>query len=79
MESGEADVLVLSDMSFSGEDASQLYIPPLVAVGAVHHELISRGLRMRTSLVAETGQCWTTHHMAVLVGYGASAVVRFLL
>ena len=76
VESGSADVLILSDME--GVSGDQLYVPPLVAVGAVHHELISRGLRMRSSLVVETGQCWSTHHLAVLVGYGASAVHPYL-
>ncbi len=76
VESGSADVLILSDMG--GVSGDQLYVPPLVAVGAVHHELISRGLRMRSSLVVETGQCWSTHHLAVLVGYGASAVHPYL-
>jgi glutamate synthase (ferredoxin) len=54
------------------------YIPPLLAVGAVHHHLISQGLRLRTSLVVDTAQCWSTHHFACLIGYGASAVCPYL-
>jgi len=73
---GKADVLVLSDKA--PLDGSTLYVPPLVAVGAVHHALITAGLRMKTSLVVETGSCWTTHHLACLVGYGASAVHPYL-
>jgi len=72
-----ADVLVLSDLS-AALDATTLYVPPLLAVGAVHHALIDAGLRMKASLVVETGQCWTTHHVACLVGFGASAVHPYL-
>lgn len=54
------------------------YIPPLLAVGAVHHHLIAQGLRLRTSLVVDTAQCWSTHHFACLIGYGASAVCPYL-
>ena len=54
------------------------YIPPLLAVGAVHHHLIRQGLRLRASLVVDTAQCWSTHHYACLIGYGASAVCPYL-
>ena len=30
------------------------------------------------SLIIETGQCWSTHHLACLIGYGASAVCPWL-
>ena len=53
--------------------AEQTYIPPLLAVGAVHHHLIKAGTRLKVSLVVETAQCWNTHHFACLIGYGASA------
>ena len=54
------------------------YIPPMVAVGAVHHRLIDEGLRMDTGIVVETGSAWSTHHFACLVGYGANAVHPYL-
>lgn len=73
------EVLILSDMA---ADQSELndstYIPPLVAVGAVHHRLIAEGLRMDTGIVVETGSAWSTHHFACLVGYGANAVHPYL-
>ncbi|WP_339367243.1 glutamate synthase large subunit, partial [Picosynechococcus sp. PCC 7002] len=47
-------------------------------VGAVHHHLISVGLRLSASIVVDTAQCWSTHHFACLVGYGASAVCPYL-
>lgn len=76
-------ILILSDrLSHTGaptplsQDYS--YIPPMLAVGAVHHHLIRQGLRMKTSLIIDTAQCWNTHHFACLLGYGASAVSPYL-
>ena len=74
-----AQVLVLSDKALLDADLkAKTYVPPLLAVGAVHHRLIDEGLRMKASLVSETGQAWSTHHLACLVGYGASAVHPYL-
>ena len=71
-------ILILSDRSNKTGNVSlsedYTYIPPLLAIGAVHHHLIRQGLRMKTSLIADTAQCWSTHHFACLIGYGASAV-----
>ena len=39
---------------------------------------IQQGLRTQASLVVSTGQCWSTHHFACLIGYGASAVCPYL-
>ncbi|CAK9051218.1 Ferredoxin-dependent glutamate synthase (Fd-GOGAT) [Durusdinium trenchii] len=61
-----------------GLERSVLAIPPLLAVGAIHHYLIQQGLRTQASLVVSTGQCWSTHHFACLIGYGASAVCPYL-
>nr|YP_010902433.1 glutamate synthase [Hypnea nidifica]WCH54288.1 glutamate synthase [Hypnea nidifica] len=55
----------------------QIFIPPLLIVGAVHHYLINNQLRHKVSLVVETAQCWNTHHFACLIGYGASAVCPY--
>ena len=68
-------VLVLSDR---GVTASHTTIPALLAVGAVHHHLLRLGLRLKTSLVVDTAQCWSTHHLACLIGFGASAVCPWL-
>ena len=72
-----AAVVVLSDRSASVTPGAS-HVPPLLAAGAVHHDLIRRGLRSRASLVAETAQCWSVHHFACLIGYGASAVHPYL-
>ncbi|MEO1403663.1 MAG: glutamate synthase central domain-containing protein, partial [Cyanobacteria bacterium J06635_1] len=78
-----AEILVISDRIDTHDKAAwvsteQTYIPPLLAVGAVHHHLIGDGLRMKASLVVDTAQCWSTHHFACLVGYGASAICPYL-
>lgn len=76
-------ILVLSDRQgldgqASGINATTSYVPPLLAVGAVHHHLLNLGLRLQTSLVVDTAQCWSTHHLACLIGFGASAVCPWL-
>ncbi len=72
-----AEVVVLSD-HVSSLTSGAAQVPVLLAVGAVHHDLIRRGLRSRASLIAETAQCWSVHHFACLIGYGASAVYPYL-
>ena len=69
---------MLHEGQSGGIDAETTYIPPLLAVGAVHHHLIQKGLRMKVSLVVNTAQCWSTHHFACLIGYGASAICPYL-
>nr|YP_009243906.1 ferredoxin-dependent glutamate synthase [Sporolithon durum]AMK96148.1 ferredoxin-dependent glutamate synthase [Sporolithon durum] len=56
----------------------QLFIPPLLVIGSIHHYLIEQNLRQKVSLVVETAQCWNTHHFACLIGYGASAVCPYM-
>jgi len=72
------EILILSDRASAKIEAESSYIPPLLAVGAVHHHLIKKGLRLETSLIVDTAQCWSTHHYACLVGYGASAICPYL-
>ncbi|MEB3184585.1 MAG: glutamate synthase central domain-containing protein, partial [Cyanobacteriota bacterium] len=76
-------ILVLSDrLGLDGQpggiNATTATIAPLLAVGAVHHHLLNLGLRLQTSLVVDTAQCWSTHHLACLIGFGASAVCPWL-
>ena len=69
------DVLVLSDRDVDGRWAP---VPMLLAVSTVHHHLIRYGRRMRASLVAEAGDARDVHHLATLIGFGASAVNPYL-
>ena len=75
----QIEVLILTDKA---QDSTTLqettYIPPLLAVGAVHHCLIQQGLRMDTGIIVETGSAWSTHHFACLIGYGANAVHPYM-
>ncbi len=71
-------ILILSDRAGDILSEDYSYIPPLLAVGAVHHHLIRKGLRMKASIIVDTAQCWDTHHFGCLIGYGASAVCPYL-
>jgi glutamate synthase domain-containing protein 2/glutamate synthase domain-containing protein 1/glutamate synthase domain-containing protein 3 len=66
-----ADILVLDHADIS---ATRAPVPSLLACGAVHHRLIERRLRSRTSLVVVSDSARDTHEIAALLGYGADAV-----
>ncbi len=73
---GGAAILIVSDREISAERAA---IPALLATSAVHHHLVRAGTRLRVGLIAETGEAREVHHMALLIGYGASAVNPYML
>ncbi len=68
-------VVVLSDRAISKD---KLIVHAALATGAVHHRLISEGLRCDANIVVETGSARDPHHYAVLIGYGATAVYPYL-
>ncbi len=74
VESGTT-IIILSDR---GADVDNAAIPTLLAVSAVHHQLLRKGLRMRVGLAVETSSVWQDHHLACLLGYGANAVNPWL-
>ena len=53
-------------------------IPSLLLTGAVHHHLIRQKTRTMVGLIVEAGDARETHHVALLIGYGASAVAPYL-
>jgi glutamate synthase domain-containing protein 2/glutamate synthase domain-containing protein 1/glutamate synthase domain-containing protein 3 len=63
-------IVVLSDKGVTKEKAA---IPSLMAVGAVHHELVRRSLRTQISIVIESAEPREVHHFCMLLGYGADA------
>ena len=67
-------IALLSDLAISKECAP---IPMILAVSAVNQALIDNGLRMNVSLVLETGQVSSSHHVACALGFGASAIYPF--
>jgi glutamate synthase (NADPH/NADH) large chain len=72
---GGARIIVLSDRHSESELAP---IPSLLLTAAVHHHLIREKTRTRVGLLVETGDVRETHHVALLVGFGASAVNPYL-
>jgi glutamate synthase (NADPH) large chain len=70
-----ARIIILSDR---GASASKAPIPSLMLTGAVHHHLIREKTRTRVGLVVETADARECHHMALLIGYGASALNPYL-
>jgi glutamate synthase domain-containing protein 2/glutamate synthase domain-containing protein 1/glutamate synthase domain-containing protein 3 len=71
-----ANILILSDRNLGAE---RVAIPSLLAVAAVHHHLVRAGTRLRAGLVVESGEPRDIHHMATLIGYGASAINPYLM
>ncbi len=67
--------IVLSDRGVDKENAQ---VPSLLATSAVHHHLIKAGKRAQTALVIETAEAREVMHIALLVGYGASAINPYL-
>jgi glutamate synthase (NADPH) large chain len=71
-----ANILILSDRNLGPE---RVAMPSLLAVAATHHHLVRAGTRLRTGLVIESGEPRDIHHMATLIGYGASAINPYLM
>ena len=69
------NILIISDRALS---ATQVAIPALLALSAIHQHLVGVGLRTTAGLVVETGSAREVHHFAVLAGYGAEAVHPYL-
>lgn len=70
-----ASFIILSDRN---GDASRAPIPSLLLVSAVHHHLLRRHTRTQVSLIVEAGDVRETHHVALLIGYGAAAINPYL-
>ncbi len=70
-----AQFIVLSDRDSNKDYAP---IPSLLMVATVHHHLIRAENRMKVGIIAEVGDVREVHHVALLIGYGASAVNPYL-
>jgi glutamate synthase (ferredoxin) len=75
VEAKNAKIIILSDQGVSADKAA---IPMLLAVGAVHQQLVRAGLRLKCDLVAETGEAREVHQIACLLGMGVNAVNPYL-
>jgi len=69
------NILIVSDRAMG---TTQVAIPALLALSAIHQHLVLEGLRTTAGLVVETGSAREVHHFAVLAGYGAEAVHPYL-
>ncbi|MCG2624084.1 glutamate synthase large subunit [Arthrobacter sp. I2-34] len=67
--------IILSDRDSNAQWAP---IPSLLLTSAVHHHLLKSANRTKISLLVEAGDVREVHHIAVLIGYGASAVNPYL-
>ncbi|HSW52306.1 MAG TPA: glutamate synthase large subunit, partial [Sulfuricaulis sp.] len=70
-----ATFIILSDR---GVDAQHMPMPALLATAGVHHHLVREGARVKVGLIVESGEPRETHHMALLLGYGAGALNPYL-
>jgi glutamate synthase domain-containing protein 2/glutamate synthase domain-containing protein 1/glutamate synthase domain-containing protein 3 len=64
-------LIILSDRDLPEGSAP---MPALLGVSAVNQFLVRKGLRTNTGLIVETGEAREVMHMALLLGYGATAV-----
>jgi hypothetical protein len=46
-----SEIIIISD---KGVDDTKIYVPSVIATGAIHHRLIDEGLRSKASIVVET-------------------------
>ncbi|HVC70569.1 MAG TPA: glutamate synthase large subunit [Acidimicrobiales bacterium] len=70
-----SNIIILSDRN---SNATMAPIPSLLLTAAVHEHLVREKTRTRVGLVVEAGDAREVHHMALLIGFGASAVNPYL-
>jgi len=70
-----ASLIIISDRDISQAKAP---VPSLLATAAVHHGLLSRGLRGEAGLIVESGEPREVMHFCLLCGFGANAVNPYL-
>lgn len=69
-------LIILSDRAGGPERCP---VSSLLALGCVHHHLIETRQRMKIGLIVETAEARETHHICVLLGYGADAICPYLV
>ncbi|MHC4291438.1 MAG: glutamate synthase large subunit, partial [Planctomycetota bacterium] len=71
-----ASLIIISDKT---ADEDKVPIPALLAVSAVHHALIEKGLRGEAGLILETGEAREVQHFCLLCGFGANGVNPYIV
>ena len=69
------NILIITDRRMN---RTQVAIPALLALSAIHHHLVREGVRTTAGLVVETASAREVHHFGVLAGYGAEGVHPYL-
>ncbi|SNS92207.1 glutamate synthase-related protein [Rhodococcoides kyotonense] len=64
-------IAILSDRGITRDLAA---LPAIAVVSYVNVRLIAAGVRLRVSLVVDSGQISSSHHVAAVLGFGAAAV-----
>lgn len=72
---GGKRIVVLSDKGLAEDEVP---IPALLAVSAVNQHLLKTSHRTKVGVLVETGEAREVHQMALLLGYGASAINPYL-
>lgn len=67
-------ILVLSDRTLAD---GQFPLPALLAVSTVHQHLLHTGQRARVGIIVDSAEPREVAHIALLIGYGASAVCPY--
>ncbi len=67
----QGGIAVITDRHVSRARAA---MPTTLVVSAVNQALIAAGMRLRVSLIIESGQISSSHHIACALGFGAAAV-----
>ncbi|MFS2221326.1 glutamate synthase-related protein [Pantoea sp. B65] len=67
----QGGIAVITDRHVSSTRAA---MPMLLVVSAINQRLVQEGLRLDVSLVVESGQSISSHHIAAALGFGASAI-----
>lgn len=70
-----AQILILTDRNSTYK---QPPIPSLLMLRAVIRTLNDAGLRLHTSIVVDTAEVRSTHHLSCLIGFGAKAVCPYM-
>jgi glutamate synthase (NADPH/NADH) large chain len=78
-EQGVRDGNLLVMLSDRYLEKGKLPVHALLATGAVHHHLVQTGLRCDANIIVETGVARDAHHIACLIGYGATMVYPYLV
>lgn len=68
-------ILVLTDREATPERPA---VDSLLALRCTQIKLNNKGIRMRGSVILETGDVRNSHHLSVLMGFGATAVCPWL-